>query len=247
MNFLMTKNSIKSIRCLLSISFLLLYSLCNGQNYSNRQFSINALTTAGIKIETTPEINKFGKKSNMKGSCYLDKEWLRADIFMAWDSVIYKDVQTRIDLRRNEVEVKTNDKIGIIPSFRVHSVFFPDSKTLLITEYPLKSEKKGFYKVLVDGNNALLCKYEIEIKPSNYNIALQVGNKNDTMIKVKNYYLYRDGELIAIGKSKGKLKKQFQSNDEAMKFISTNKINPKNEESLMKFFEFANQENLSLK
>jgi hypothetical protein len=53
---------------------------------------------------------------------------------------------------------------------------------------------------MVKGKVELLNKYEIEIVASNYNVALDVGNKNDRLVIKEQLYLLHSGQIAILNK-----------------------------------------------
>ena len=189
---------------------------------------------------------KLRHKSSLSGTCYLNESWMKSDIYMIIDSAIVKGLETRIDLSRNELEIKYKGEIKVLPSYQINRLIINDNGELFVTENILQTSEKGFYKVLIDDENSLLCKFETKIKPSTYNIQLDAGNKSDKIIKEKYYFLRNEGKLIKLERSKSKLKKQFINQTEIYNFVCENKINPKKEESLILLIEFMNKNHLKL-
>ena len=58
--------------------------------------------------------------------------------------------------------------------------------------------------------------------------------------------IFKGADLIQLGKTKSKLKKQFNKRPKLYDFINQNKINPKNERSLVQFVDYINNQKIQL-
>lgn len=206
----------------------------------------SAIATFGGKIETNTMITEIAYAKKVVGSFYLDTAWNTSDVYLVRDSIILKGLETRLDLRNNVLEIKYKGELKTLPTFRIRSVFYPVSNSLFVTESVLKSSNSGFYKILVDDEKSLLCKYDTKISPATYNVALNTGSRDDKIEKEKHYYLYNESELIELENSKSKLKKQFKTKTDLLTYLKSHKTNPKNEFSLIQFVDYINQNQLQL-
>jgi hypothetical protein len=84
------------------------------------------------------------------------------------------------------------------------------------------------------------------IQRSNYNVQLAVGDKKGKIVKDKNYFLFSDNKLIKLKNTRQKFKKQFKLKPIIAKYISTHKINPKKEYSLIQFTDYLNTKKIQL-
>ena len=165
---------------------------------------------------------------------------------MVVDSSIVRGLETRIDLRTSELEIKYKGEIKVLPSFRVRSVVFTKDKSLFVTETLLKSNTKGFYEVLVDDENTLLRKYDTKLMSPSYNVQLDAGSKSSKVVKEQSYFVFNDLGIVKLAKTKNKLKKQLNKQKEVFNFIDENKINPKKETNLISLVNFLNKNHLMM-
>jgi hypothetical protein len=228
-------------------SLVAVFLLLNFSSHAqDRRRDLTYYSTLAKKVDNT-NLGVFGHKKKMVGTCYWDEQWRKANILLVMDSILIGNVETRIDVRRNEIEVKYKGEIKAIPSYRVNFVQFLDNNDAFITENVLKVSQKGFYSVIVDDKNSLICGSEIEIVKANYNIALGVGNKHDTMVKKDKYFVYsHKGSMIEIALSKSKIRKQFRDVPLLYDYLKKNKINPKDKDQLVQFIDFINKNNVDL-
>lgn len=241
-------NCQKSIMNTVMYSLVAVFVLLNFTSHAqDRRRDLNYYSKLAKKFDNSNQLGNFGHKKKMVGTCYWDEQWRKSNILLVIDSILIGDVETRIDVRRNELEVKYKGEIKAIPSYRVHFVEFIDNNDVFITENVLKISKKGFYRVMVDDKNILLCGSEIEIVKANYNVALGVGNKYDTTVKKDKFFVYsQNGKLIHIELSKSKIRKQFRDMPVLYDYLIKNKINPKDKNQLVQFVDFINQNNVDL-
>jgi hypothetical protein len=213
---------------------------------ANMVIQANSMKLFDGNVVKDPNMLNLRVKKSQIGSFYLCEDWKKADIYMVTDSFIIKGMETRIDLQKNELEIKYKGEVKVLPSYRIRSIVFTDNEEVYVTENLLESTEKGFYKILIDDDNSLLCRYNTKIQPSNYNIQLDAGQKSSKIIKEQSYFVYKGTSLIELEKTKSKLKKQFNENPKLYDFINLNKINPKKEESLISFVSFLNENHLNV-
>ena len=243
-------SSFLNLKAIMGIGLLvLMFNLpCTAQRgfpgSPNMRIQVNSMKVFQGNVVNDPNMLKMRRKKSQIGSYYLNEEWRKADIYMVIDSSIVRDIETRIDLRSNELEVKYKGDIKVLPSFRIRSVMFTEANSLFVTETFLKSSQKGFYEVLVDDENSLLRKYDTKLQPSNYNIQLDAGNKSSKIIKQQSYFVFNDLGIVKLAKTKSKLKKQLIKQTEVFNFIDENKINPKKEQNLISLVNFLNKNHL---
>lgn len=208
--------------------------------------NINDISTLGGMVPNNLNINKVVYNKTVTGSFYLNSEWTETDIYLVMDSMILKGLKTRIDLRNNLLEVKFDDEIKVLPSFRIQSFLYTKSQTVFFTGNGLKINENGFYKVLVDNDKSLLCRYDTKILKSNYNVQMAVGDKDDKIVKDKKYFLFSNNKLIRLKKTRRKLEKQFKSKPIIADYIKIHKTNPKFEYSLIQFADYLNNNKIQL-
>jgi hypothetical protein len=169
--------------------------------FSNRPNFIGGQSVFGIAPEAKQLI----------GNYYLDQKWNKASILLYKESEIIEGYMVRYHIQNNSFEIRAEDseEITSIPGMRIRNIVWLDSKyqvpRYFINGMDLKDEGApilGFFEVLVDGKLPLVRRTVASIKAANYNTALMVGNKNDTIMK-RNVYYYIDGKnLIQIPKKK---------------------------------------------
>jgi len=206
----------------------------------------NSIGVFGGKIIDDTAINEIPYRKQLIGSFYLDTNWKKSDVYLVMDSLILKNIYTRLDVRNNVLEIKYKNQVKILPTFRIRSVIYSEANDLFITEFVLKSAEKGFYKVVIDDNNSLLCRYNAKIKTANYNVTLDTGKRDNHIVKDVSYYLFNQEKLMKLEQSKKKIKKQFAFNKDLEGYLISKKVNPKKESNLVQFVNYLNYQNISL-
>ncbi|WP_461639406.1 hypothetical protein [Labilibaculum euxinus] len=241
-------NYFKNLVSLVSCFFVAIFILLNfASQAQDRRRDLNYYSILSKKVDNNIHLENFGHKKGIVETCYWDEQWRKSNILLVMDSILIRNVETRIDVRCNGLEVKYKGEIKAIPCYRVNFVQFIDNDDVFITENILKSSQKGFYKVMLDDKNMLLCGSEIEIVKANYNIALGVGNKHDMMVRKEKFFIYsQNGILIRMELSKGKMRKQFRDKPLLYDYLRENKTNPRDKVQLVKFIKFINKNNVDL-
>ncbi len=240
-------NSIKRHQRLIILSALIqTFSLTISAQSTIIKSSNNTIAPFGGKVETFSKITEVLYEKKVLGSFYLDSAWKNSDIYLTKDSLILKNIKTRLDLKNNIIEILDNGTTKVLSSNEIRSIFYPTNKNLFITESLLNKCPSGFYSIINNAQTALLCKYGLKVKRSNYNPTLDTGNRDDQLIITKSYYFSENNITIEIPKSKSKLKKLFLQNSKLSKFIKTHNVNPQNKADLTILVDYINDNNIQL-
>ncbi len=188
----------------------------------------------------TSKIKEIAYQKKLVGSFYLNDEWALTDVFLNNDNMVIRDIKTRIDLRNRVLEIKTKDDTLVLPTYRIKKFLIKESATLFVTENVVKSSTKGFYQVVVDDEFTLLSHPDVKITPSDYNIITNTGSRDDKIIKKESFYLFSDGSLMLLNRSRSKFKKQFSENERAIEFFGKHKVKPKKMMYLLDFVNYLN-------
>ncbi|MGZ2368561.1 hypothetical protein ACXR6G_02085 [Ancylomarina sp. YFZ004] len=194
----------------------------------------------------TSKINEIAYQKQLLGSFYLDDDWAETDIYLMNDSIVLRDINTRIDLSNNVLEIKTKEDTLVLPTYRIKRIFLKEREEIFVTENIVKSATNGFYQVIVDDKYSLLCQHKVKVERSDFNIITNSGSRDDKIIQQEYFYLFVDDNLIKLEKSKGKFKKQFKNNKEIEMFCRLRKVKPKKKAFLIELVKFINEEKLDL-
>ncbi len=203
-------------------------------------------STRGTPISIFGEATDLGTKitempvrKGLTGSGYLYEDWLKADIIFSDQDLRVQDIPVKIDINRSLVEIQYKNQIKILDASHVYSLILKAGKDTLITANALDQKLPyGFFRLIYNGQSTLLCHHSTRIKPANYNVALDVGSKNDEIVKVETYYAILNGKPVALENRRNALKKQFSGNKKIFAFIKKNRINPKREADLVDLVKF---------
>jgi hypothetical protein len=180
------------------------------------------------------------------GNFYLDPNWNKASILLYKNSEVIEGYLVRYQINSNTFEIRAedSDEISSIPGLRIQNVVWVDKEynipRFFINGMDFKEDGvpiSGFFEVLVDGKKPLLRRTIANIKASNYNEALMVGEKDDTIVK-RNQYYYTVGKSIhKIPKKKKQFLGIFEEQAQTIAaFIESNKLNFKESSALYSIF-----------
>jgi hypothetical protein len=204
--------------------------------FSNRPNFIGGNAVFGIASEP----------KQLLGNFYLDQQWNKASILLYKEDEVIEGFYVRYNIMQHSFEIKAEDaeEISNIPGLRIRNIVWVDTKhqvpRYFINGQDLKdggSPILGFFEVLIDGKLPLVRRTVATIKESNYNTALMIGNKDDTIMK-RNIYYYIDGKnLIRIPKKKKDLFTIFGPHaSEIESFVKSNNLKVFEPSSLFSVF-----------
>ncbi|MEO1653829.1 MAG: hypothetical protein AAFU64_09805, partial [Bacteroidota bacterium] len=98
----------------------------------------------------------------------------------------------------------------------------------------------GFCQVLHEGKVTLLKKPYASIKEANYNVTLNVGNRNDKIYTYADYYILKDDGAQKIKSKKDLLDVLYDKAGDVKSYMKENKTNPKEEASLTQLVIYYN-------
>ena len=195
-----------------------------------------------IQIEALPNthISEGGYVKSISGSNYLNDQWTKADILFAKDSLLLTNTPVKVDLKNHTIELDYKGQIKLLNANDTYHFTLTETGGYFITNKTLGGNSpEGFYQVLYNEKSGLLCHYSTKIKKANYNVALDVGIKDDEIIMEKKYYYLIGKKLIPVPSSRKKFISYLADKNEKLStFIKENKINPKKEQSLITFLKY---------
>jgi hypothetical protein len=198
------------MKYLLSVFIIVGSCNCFGQYHA----PVNTSTTSAIHFQNRPYgfITSFPPApQGVDGNFYRHNEWNSADVYMT-DSTKLSDLNIKIDLKANNIEIEYNNGVKILPVSRVLAVKMTRSDGS--EEYINGSTLGGaenvynnqFLQVLHHDTVMLLCKFYHEIirGTANPNPALHIGKQDDKIILKKTYVIAKGEAMVtsALGKSK---------------------------------------------
>ncbi|NJN41234.1 MAG: hypothetical protein HC811_02305 [Flammeovirgaceae bacterium] len=186
------------------------------------------------------------------GDTYLNNRWNRASFLLYKDEKLIEGVWTRYDIKGDLFEIQTNMGLKIVDGKNIKSFVWLDSITngasFFINTRDLKTGKGKIYsfmEVISDGKLPLLKRTYINIKKADYRPEFDTGSKDDIILKVDEFYVLRDDQLIDLPRKKKEIFSLFGDRSvELENFYKVNGLRVNEERSLILLF---NEYNLLVK
>ena len=197
---------------------------------------------AQLTPTVNPVIDQFGTiksrntengKTNKIQSVYLYDAWINADIYIQQPGgtpVKVEGIPTKLDLITSTLELETSRGIKVLPLSKVDRFEWinPVSQT---REVFTNGSKFSFNGTKVEslcgifGDDVKMVTYHyVEILPADYNVALDVGSKEEKVIKKSKFYLLRGNELVEFTR-KSVIALMDEKGDQIKQFIKKNRVN----------------------
>jgi hypothetical protein len=157
------------------------------------------------------------------------------------ENVTLESLFFRYNVKENYFEIKTETEVKVLPGKRVTNFNWVNNQSESDGEYVNTSQYSlngamvnTFFKVAIKGQYDLLIGNRFKVIPGNYNTALNVGERNDKIVKEEVFYICTDNKLMEVNSNKNKFTKDLKvfSGKDMSSFIKSNKINPKDPEDL---------------
>jgi hypothetical protein len=183
------------------------------------------------------------------GDSYLNEEWRSTTLMLYSSDVLIEGFPVKYDMLRDEFEIQSKSGIKVIDGKKVKSFIWIDqiSNTAdpFINAREFKNEEntplRGFFNVMVDGKMPLFKKTEAYIKKADYNASLDVGHRNDRILKREKLFYAVEGKVFEVPSAKKKFLLLFEEQQhEVNDFIKSNDLSLGNESHLKRVFEFYN-------
>jgi hypothetical protein len=99
----------------------------------------------------------------------------------------------------------------------------------------------GLFEVLTKGKTMLLSHVGLEYVKANYNMAMDVGEKNDTYAQRRTLFVYHETKLVKIEKNKKKLLSLFPGKTKQIEeYAERNNLGFRKESDLVQLIEYIN-------
>lgn len=184
------------------------------------------------------------------GDYYLENEWLLGDILLT-DSLKLEALYFRYNLKDDVFEIRTESDVKVLPGRRVLGFDWRQNQNLFDGEYRRAdsytmngTHLNGFLKLIQGGQYSLATNYEFRIIPGNYNTALNVGEKNDRIVKEEVFYILYRNNLLRVDSNRKKFTEElgkFTGRDLG-DYIKSKKVSPKEVEDLLLITTALNKE-----
>ncbi|MDO1448544.1 hypothetical protein Q0590_19865 [Rhodocytophaga aerolata] len=228
---------------ILLLSFLLLFS---SLTYS--QSATNVLTKEQFQDYSFIPGNYMrqlpGKPPELKGSAYTNDQWSNGTIYLNRGQKT-EVLPIKYDILNNQLEIQHENKVKVLPGYEVFKfVLQQNAEEILysnIQNYKGGKALKGFVKILVPGSIILGSHTTAEISKPNYNVALNVGEKDAKIIKKEKLYLITEGVIREIPAKKSEFMAVFgEKSQQVEQFMNANKYNHKNKQAVQLIITYYN-------
>lgn len=201
---------------------------------------------------TNPNSMIFGvplPAGDLKGDYYLTSDFREGRFELSTSSKLYEDFQIRYDLRSNLIEINYDDGIRGLDGNKVK--YFEMLSASGFKKYVNSNQVEGsgedlpanmFLEVLADEKIPLYRYERVSIKKANYNVAMNVGSRDDEIIKTPVYLTVVDGKVTELRKGKkSELFTLLPSREAELRaFAKKEKIKLKDEEDFIRMIQKLN-------
>ncbi len=227
-------------------------SVASGQT-TMYQSTRDRINFSGLSVPTNGGSILYGFDGNpgkLLGTVYLDSVW-QAGFVRFYGKIAPKTdslagVPIRLDLQQQEVEVRSADKsvkvakAPMIRYFLVNNNAGGVSEFINVREFRGEADNlPGFFEVIATGPVQLLRHHHITVKKGSYNPALNVGSKDDELIKKATWYVVKDkkAEKFTAGK-KALLELMADKQPQIEAFLKEKKPDLKSDSGLASVFAY---------
>jgi hypothetical protein len=185
------------------------------------------------------------------GDTYLSTEWKKSVILLYDNNKLIEGFPVRYDIKSDDLEVKSRTEVKVLEGRKVKSFMWIDSSRsepyYFINAKDFKQDGvplTGFFEVLVDGNSPLFKKTNISIKKADYNATLNMGSRDEKILKNSTYYIVDSASISEIPGNKKKFLQLLKSKaDQVESYMDENGLSIKREEELVAIFKYYNSLN----
>lgn len=225
---------------LLLISVIFSLSTLKG----NTQVLNTGFGESGIYLMATKNLSKSQMElryGEIEGSPYLFEDFRKCDLNLKNGSE-YKGIAVRLNIYDNNFEFQRGDTYYIFDKVdAIKLLKFMDGSKITFVENKNK-EIEGFYKIEAGEKYRLLTSLDVSFREgkSATNSYAEDISPQFIRIKDKQYIQRPDGSLIYLKNKKSFSKAFATSHKEFVNYAKTNKLNPGNQEDLIKIIDYMN-------
>jgi hypothetical protein len=183
------------------------------------------------------------------GTTYLNEKYNKADVKLKpgqFSVSELKQIDVQLDLKDDNLEIATPQGIKILNGTKVEQFEWVDAQTgehevfVNCDKFALDGTKAiGFGKVLSDKKVMLLEFNYVEMVQAAYNPALDVGSKDNKIVKKQKLYLVKDGVMNRCDR-KSILALLDDDQGTLRKYAKQNKINLNKQDGLKQLVDYYN-------
>lgn len=184
------------------------------------------------------------------GTVYLNDDWKEAVVILKSGAVSgtekFVDIPVKLDLKTHAFDISTDKGVRVLPGSKVSRFewfnSFTRQKEVYINcdKFSLDGTKLiGFCKVLSDSGLMLVERPYIDVIKANYNVQMNVGSKEDRLVKKEKLYLIKDDKMIPYEK-KVFFSMLGDKADVVKRYVKENKLNISNQDELKLVVDYYN-------
>jgi hypothetical protein len=181
------------------------------------------------------------------GTVYHSLHWNASHLVLYNVEKPIEGFRVKFNITDNSIEVNTRSGVKVLSCDQVKMLVWVDSLTKRPTYFynfkeweQKESMHSGLLEQLIDGKAKLLKYLKIKVEKPNYVPALDMGNRNERLIRQEFHYLSCGNKLIRI-KNREDIISAYPENGPAIyDFIEKNKLKIKREADIRMIIEFIN-------
>lgn len=227
-------------KAIFSIIILLLFAFNSIAQVDYRISS--ALDLFRANKMATGDFSKTIAEENIDGSPYLNDDFINGTIYTT-SKVQYVDIPLRFNIFNDAIEFRTNDDkvMAMATPEIIERVTFGEYEMVYAPYAVQKKMKRGFFKVILNGNISLYARPEILYQQPEEPGAYKEAKPARFVSKPDSYFL-RNGlnEAIKVDKKNEVIDFFPEHKNEVAAFIKKNKIKTNKEADLKELVEYYN-------
>ena len=209
-------------------------------------------SSVSILDETNPGLvlKEFKPASTgTQGTIYVDEEWNMGS-FVLKSKKRLSNYPLRLDIQNKLLEIKYNNEIKVCGPNQLESFEWVEPKTQQQVKYINADKYKdvegtpiiGFLEIVIDNNHSkLLAKEYLKLKKANYVATVDMGSREDKIIKEESYFMSKNNTLYRFSSKKDKNLSLFGEDKDKMKqYVEDNKLKFNNRVDLIKIITHYN-------
>lgn len=184
------------------------------------------------------------------GTVYLNDDWKEALMILKSGAISgaeqFNDLPVKLDLKSNAFDISTDKGVKMLPGSKVarfewfNAITREKEAYVNCDQFVLDDTKlMGFCKVLSDSGLMLVERAYIEVIKANYNAQMDVGSKEDRLVKKEKLYLVKDNKMVPYEK-KAFFSMLGDKADLVKRFVKENKLNISKQEELRQVVDYFN-------
>lgn len=198
---------------ILQLVFLTSLTIANAQNQYAGTSRVVESTISSSPLSFITEVSG-SEYSKLSGSQYLFDSWFETEVFTL-DGQHHTNITAKLNIHNYTLDVQSGQVVKMVSYDVIDSLIIKEPlKNRIIhcaAKYHYSQDENipliGFAEKLTSGKISLLRVLSTKIAVSNYNAALDLGEKGDKIIRSDVYYLLdQSGNVYSLPRSKRKLK-----------------------------------------